>query len=224
MYKMLALSCTAAALLAFNGCTQIEKACDLGEYCIDEMTLSEQPQPRIQSIVEQHKQNVNRAQELDILCGKVWIPVYIKGQEGVDGKNAITLPQDVQAYIEFHRDGRLSGFAGVNVFDGSFAVTAPNLLRFGAIATSLQAGPHLDYEMLMMAQLKDVDHFELLPSGEIEFKKRNMLMIRCKGVDPATVSRKVPKASTPVPPEPASTVAPAGANSAPANPALPTVK
>ncbi|MBO5923817.1 MAG: META domain-containing protein [Lentisphaeria bacterium] len=123
------------------------------------MQLDPVPQPKIQEIVEKHQQNVNRVEELNILCGKAWVPVYIKGQEGVDGKNAISLPPEVQAYVEFQRDGKITGFAGVNVFNGSFAVTAPNHLRFGALVSNLQAGPHLDYEMLFMAQLNDVDRF-----------------------------------------------------------------
>ena len=191
------------------------------------MMLDEQQPPRIQEIVEKHQQNVNRAEELNILCGKAWVPVYIKGQEGVDGKNAITLPDNVQAYIEFQRDGKITGFAGVNVFNGSFAVTAPNLLRFGALVSTLQAGPHLDYEMLFMAQLNDVDHFEMLKDGQIEFKKRNMLMMRCKPVALKSIKRAaVPKAMTPVPPEPKSNIAVKnGAKKAKrSNPALPTVE
>ena len=188
--------------------------------------LPEEPQaPKIREIVDKHQQRVNRAEELNVLCNKAWSPVYIKGQEGVDGKNAITLPPEVQAYIEFHRDGKISGFAGVNVFSGSFAVTAPNLLRFGALVSTLQAGPHLDYEMLMMAQLNDVDHFEVLKNGEIEFKKRNILMLRCKPVALSAVKRQAPKAMTPVPPEVKSRIAPKATESgAAANPALPTVE
>lgn len=188
------------------------------------MMPEEPQQPKIREIVEKHQQRVNRNDELNILCGKAWVPIYIKGQEGVDGKNAITLPADVQAYIEFHRNGKISGFAGVNVFNGSFAVTAPNLLRFGALVTTLQAGPHLDYEMLMMAQLNDVDHFEILKTGEIEFKKRNMLMMRCKPVALNKLVRKSPKAMTPVPPEAKSRIAPKGGDAPAANPALPTVE
>ncbi len=190
------------------------------------MMLEEPAAPKIQEIVLKHQENVNRNSELDILCGKAWVPVYIKGQEGVDGKNAITLPTDVTAYVEFQRDGVISGFAGVNMFSGSFAVTAPNLLRFGALASTLQAGPHLDYEMLFMAQLKDVDHFELLKNGEIELKKRNMLMMRCKPVALDAVKRNIKSAAmTPVPPEPQTNIAPkAGKASVPVNPALPTVE
>ena len=217
MRKVFTIFCGVAAAAAVSGCCWIK-----------EMQLEETAQPKIQEIVEKHQQNVNRAEELNILCGKAWIPVYIKGQEGVDGKNAITLPPEVQAYIEFSRDGKISGFAGVNVFSGSFAVTAPNLLRFGALVTTLQAGPHLDYEMLMMAQLNDVDHFEMLKDGQIEFKKRNMLMIRCKPVAAKDIKRKAhPKAMTPVPPEPKTNIAKKDKSAKPAvrsNPALPTVE
>lgn len=211
MKKYLTFCGAAVAAAALSGCS-----------C---MQLEEPAQPKIQEIVDAHRQNINRAEELNILCAKVWVPVYIKGQEGVDGKNAITLPDNVQAYIEFQRDGKVSGFAGVNNFNGAFAVTAPNLLRFGALATTLQAGPHLDYEMLMMAQLNDVDHFVMLKSGEIEFRKRNMLMMRCKGVDSKLIKRAVPKAVTPVPPDPQSRIAPAAksAGTLNGNPALPTV-
>ena len=133
----------------------------------------------------------------------------------------------MQAYIEFQRDGKITGFAGVNVFNGSFAVTAPNLLRFGALVTTLQAGPHLDYEMLFMAQLNDVDHFEITKDGQIEFKKRNMLMMRCKPVALKSIKRvAAPKAMTPVPPEAQSSIAGKGSSKASkrVNPALPTVE
>ena len=232
MNKILAIFCGFAADAALNGCAWLSET-QQGlqkefNYWIGEMSIEEPQQPRIQEIVDKHQQRVNRAEELDLLCNKAWVPVYIKGQEGVDGKNAITLPPEVQAYIEFSRDGKISGFAGVNVFNGSFAVTAPNLLRFGALVTTLQAGPHLDYEMLMMAQLNDVDHFEMLKDGQIEFKKRDMLMMRCKPVASKDVKRKAqPKALTPVPPEPKTNIAVKGNTSKPAsrsNPALPTVE
>ena len=212
MSRFFAMVCGALTAAALSGCC---------------MMLDEQQPPRIQEIVEKHQQSVNRAEELNILCGKAWVPVYIKGQEGVDGKNAITLPDNVQAYIEFQRDGKITGFAGVNVFNGSFAVTAPNLLRFGALVTTLQAGPHLDYEMLFMAQLNDVDHFEMLKDGQIELKKRNMLMMRCKPVALKTIKRTAaPKAMTPVPPEPKSNIAvkDGAQKSKRVNPALPTVE
>ena len=203
-------------------CSALATAAILNGCC--DMRLENPAQPKIKEIVDAHKQNINRAEELDLLCGKAWVPVYIKGQEGVDGKNAITLPENVQAYIEFHRDGKISGFAGVNHFNGAFAVTAPNQLRFGSLATTLQAGPHLDYEMLMMAQLNDADHFEMLKSGEIEFRKRNMLMMRCKSVALKNLKRTAPKAMTPVPPEPKSSIAPKKTGGAlNGNPALPTV-
>ena len=188
------------------------------------MMLEEAPQPKIQEIVERHQQQVNRAEELNILCGKAWVPVYIKGQEGVDGKNAITLPADVQAYLEFKRDGKITGFAGVNVFNGSFAVTAPDRLRFGALVTTLQAGPHLDYEMLFMAQLNDVDHFVLAKNGQIELMKRNMLMMRCKPVDLKLIKRSKPQTMTPVPPEVKGRTASGKTVNAKSNPALPTVE
>ena len=210
MYKFLNAAGGLLAAAALSGCC---------------MMLDEKPTPRIQEIVDKHQLRINRAEELNILCGKAWVPVYIKGQEGVDGKNAITLPANVQAYMEFTRDGKITGFAGVNVFNGSFAVTEPNRLRFGALVTTLQAGPHLDYEMLFMAQLNDVDHFEILKNGEIEFKKRNMLMMRCKPVALDKIQRKAPKAMTPVPPEPQSRIAPKAVSApAAANPALPTVE
>ena len=210
MNKALTVFCSAAVLAVLSGCC---------------MQLEPAPQPRIQEIVEKHQQNVNRAEELNILCGKAWVPVYIKGQEGVDGKNAITLPPEVQADVEFQRDGKITGFAGVNVFNGSFAVTAPNKLRFGALVSNLQAGPHLDYEMLFMAQLNDVDHFVINKKGEIEFMKRNMLMMRCKAVDLKKINRKaVPKAMTPVPPEVKGKVAEKETAPRKVNPALPTVE
>ena len=210
MNKVLTIFCGAVAAVLLNGCF---------------MQLESKPQPRIQEIVEKHQQQINRAEELNILCGKAWVPVYIKGQEGVDGKNAITLPPEVQAYVEFQRDGKITGFAGVNVFNGSFAVTAPNRLRFGALVTTLQAGPHLDYEMLFMAQLNDVDHFVINKSGEIEFMKRSMLMMRCKAVDLKNIKRKsVPQAMTPVPPEVKGKVVEKEASAKKVNPALPTVE
>ena len=210
MNKVLSILCGAMAVVLLNGCC---------------MQLDPKPQPRIQEIVEKHQQQINRAEELNILCGKAWVPVYIKGQEGVDGKNAITLPPEVQAYVEFQRDGKITGFAGVNVFNGSFAVTAPNRLRFGALVTTLQAGPHLDYEMLFMAQLNDVDHFVLNKNGEIEFMKRSMLMMRCKAVDLKNIKRKsIPKAMTPVPPEVKGKVVEKAASAKKVNPALPTVE
>ena len=210
MNKVFTFFCGAAVLAALSGCC---------------MQLDPAPQPKIQEIVEKHQQNVNRAEELNILCGKAWVPVYIKGQEGVDGKNAISLPPEVQAYVEFQRDGKITGFAGVNVFNGSFAVTAPNHLRFGALVSNLQAGPHLDYEMLFMAQLNDVDRFVMNKNGEIEFMKRDMLMIRCKAVDLKKIDRKsAPKAMTPVPPEVKGKVTEKAAAPRKANPALPTVE
>ena len=214
MRRLFTIFCCVAALAAVSGCRWIK-----------EMQLDPAPQPKIQEIVDKHQQKVNRAEELNILCGKAWVPVYIKGQEGVDGKNAITLPADVQAYVEFQRDGKITGFAGVNVFNGSFAVTAPNWLRFGALVTTLQAGPHLDYEMLFMAQINDVDHFVINKKGEIEFMKRNMLMMRCKAVDLKNIKRKsVPKAMTPVPPEVKGKVTEKPAAAKKVNPAMPTVE
>ena len=143
----------------------------------------------------------------------------------MDGKNAISLPENVTAYVEFQRDGKITGFAGVNVFNGSFAVTAPNHLRFGALVSTLQAGPHLDYEMLFMAQLNDVDHFVINKNGEIEFMKRNMLMMRCKRMDLKKIARKsVPEAMTPVPPEVKGKVTEKSAVAKKSNPALPTVE
>lgn len=208
MNKVLTVFCGAVSLAVLSGCC---------------MQLDPNPQPRIKEIVEKHKQQVNRAEELNILCGKAWVPVYIKGQEGVDGKNAITLPPEVQAYVEFQRDGKITGFAGVNVFNGSFAVTAPNHLRFGALVSTLQAGPHLDYEMLFMAQLNDVDHFVMNKNGEIEFMKRNMLMMRCKAVAFKNIKRK-PQAVTPVPPEVKGKITEKAAMPKKVNPALPTVE
>lgn len=210
MNKFLMVLCGVITVAVISGCC---------------MMLDEASQPKIQQIVEKHQQQVNRAEELNILCGKAWVPVYIKGQEGVDGKNAITLPANVTAYVEFKRDGKITGFAGVNVFNGSFAVTAPNHLRFGALVSTLQAGPHLDYEMLFMAQLNDVDHFVINKSGEIEFMKRNMLMMRCKNVDLKKIARKsTPKAMTPVPPEVKGKVTEKSAAPKKSNPALPTVE
>ena len=210
MNRVLTIFCGAMAMVIVSGCC---------------MQLETKPQPRIQEIVEKHQQQINRAEELNILCNNAWVPVYIKGQEGVDGKNAITLPPEVQAYVEFQRDGKITGFAGVNVFNGSFAVTAPNRLRFGALVSTLQAGPHLDYEMLFMAQLKDVDHFVITKNGEIEFMKRSMLMMRCKAVDLKSIKRKsVPKAMTPVPPEVKGKVTEKETVAKKVNPALPTVE
>ena len=187
--------------------------------------LPDDPQPtKVSEIVEEHKLMINRAEELDLLCGKAWVPVYVKGQEGVDGKNAIELPPEIQAYIEFRRDGKVTGFAGVNSFSGSFAVTAPNLLRFGALTTTQKAGTHLDYEMLFMAQVNEVANFSITPDGMLELKKRTMLMLRCKPVDPAKLAKQ-PKAKTAAP-APAKAASPARKNAPaqPGNPALPTVE
>lgn len=191
--------------------------------------LPDDPEPtRVDEIVAEHKFMINRAQELDLLCGKAWVPVYVKGQEGVDGKNAIELPPEIQAYIEFHRDGKVTGFAGVNSFSGSFAVTAPDLLRFGALTTTLKAGTHLDYEMLFMAQVNEVANFSIDKDGMLELKKRTMLMLRCKPVDPAKLTKQPQqKAATPAPPEVASKIAPQAKKDdrrPAANPALPTVE
>ncbi len=196
------------------------------------MMLDDSEPPKINEIVEKHKLEINRDKELDLLCGKAWVPIYIKGQEGVDGKNAIELPPELQAYIEFQRDGQVNGFAGVNSFSGSFAVTAPNLLRFGALATTLMAGPHLDYEMLFMAQINEVANFSIQPDGVLELRKRSMLMLRCKPVPLSAVKRAAQSAkpTTPKPPEPATKIAPKADNTsldksaAPVNPALPTVE
>ncbi len=174
------LTLTAAVLLC--GCGSVEKY-------IDEMTLEQDSAPQIKNIVEKHKAEINRKQELDLLCNKAWVPVYINGQEGEDAKNAIALPKDVQAYIEFKQDGQFSGFSGVSFFSGAFAVSAPDKLRLGSIAATLKAGAHLDYEMLFMAQLSDVDNFAVQKNGELVFRKRNALMIRFKPVDPKTVKR-----------------------------------
>lgn len=192
--------------------------------------LPDDPEPiKVDEIVAEHKNMINRAEELDLLCGKAWVPVYVKGQEGVDGKNAIELPPEIQAYIEFHRDGKVTGFAGVNNFQGSFAVTAPNLLRFGALTTSQQSGTHLDYEMLFMAQVNEVANFSVGKDGQLELWKRNVLMIRCKPADPAKLAKQPkPKTTAPVPPKVSSTIAPEAKAGDPgasaANPALPTVE
>ena len=191
--------------------------------------LPDDPEPtKVDEIVAEHKLMINRAKELDLLCGKAWVPVYVKGQEGVDGKNAIELPPEIQAYIEFHRDGKVTGFAGVNNFSGSFAVTAPDLLRFGALTTTQQAGTHLDYEMLFMAQVNEVANFSVGKDGMLELKKRSMLMLRCKPADPAKLAKQPkPQSSTPVPPEVSTKIAPAAQKGDPepaANPALPTVE
>jgi len=201
-------------------------AAGLGAGCA--MLLEPQPPTRVDEIVAEHQLKANRDQELNLLCGKAWVPAYVKGQEGIDGKNAIQLPPEIQAYIEFHRDGKVSGFSGVNQFSGSFAVTAPNLLRFGALQTTLMAGQHLDYEMLFMAQINEVSNFEI-EEGQLLLKKRNMLMMRCKAVDPAQLKKPAAQTATPVPPEPAGTSVVPGTktgNAAPVanNPALPTVE
>ena len=229
MNKMLAIFCGTVTAVFIGGCAQLESAYNTAVSVVCEhvrdMQLDPKPQPRIQEIVEKHQQQINRAEELNILCDKAWVPVYIKGQEGVDGKNSIALPPEVQSYVEFQRDGKITGFAGVNVFNGSFAVTAPNQLRFGALVSTLQAGPHLDYEMLFMAQLKDVDHFVVNKKGEIEFMKRSMLMMRCKAVDLKSIKRKsTPKAMTPVPPEVKGKVTEKETVAKKVNPALPTVE
>ena len=229
MNKMLAIFCGTVTAVFISGCAQLESAYNTAVSVVCEhvrdMQLDPKPQPRIQEIVEKHQQQINRAEELNILCDKAWVPVYIKGQEGVDGKNSIALPPEVQSYVEFQRDGKITGFAGVNVFNGSFAVTAPNRLRFGALVSTLQAGPHLDYEMLFMAQLKDVDHFVVNKKGEIEFMKRSMLMMRCKAVDLKSIKRKsTPKAMTPVPPEVKGKVTEKETVTKKVNPALPTVE
>ena len=229
MNKMLAIFCGTVTAVFISGCAQLESAYNTAVSVVCEhvrdMQLDPKPQPRIQEIVEKHQQQINRAEELNILCDKAWVPVYIKGQEGVDGKNSIALPPEVQSYVEFQRDGKITGFAGVNVFNGSFAVTAPNRLRFGALVSTLQAGPHLDYEMLFMAQLKDVDHFVVNKKGEIEFMKRSMLMMRCKAVDLKSIKRKsTPKAMTPVPPEVKGKVTEKEKVAKKVNPALPTVE
>lgn len=211
--KQRILSCAALLALLGAGC------------CM----LPDDPKPtRVDEIVAEHKYMINRAKELDLLCGKAWVPVYITGQEGTDGKNAIELPPEIQAYIEFHRDGKVTGFAGVNNFSGSFAVTAPDLLRFGALTTTLKAGTHLDYEMLFIAQVNEVANFSITPDGMLELKKRTMLMLRCKPVDSAKLAKQpLPKAATPAPPEVPSKIAPPVKKSDPtpaANPALPTVE
>lgn len=178
MNKLFSLLGVAAAVIMASGCCMI-----------DEMTLEKQQPPQIQSIVEKHTAEINRKLELDKICGKVWGPVYIFGQENANAeKTSVQAPAD-RAYIEFARNGKFNGFGGVNFFSGAFAVSAPDQLRLGAIATTLKAGGNLDYEMLFMAQLGDVDSFALLKNGEIEFKKRNVVMIRCKAVDPKLVKR-----------------------------------
>lgn len=199
--KLFSVLGAAAAVAATAGCC-----------VIDEMTLEDKQQPEIKSIVEKHSVNVNRKQELDKLCGKVWIPVYINGQESAANKAAADQAKTAQAYIEFDRSGKLNGFGGVNHFSGAFAVTAPDRLRFGAIAATLKAGSNLDYEMLFMAQLSDIDSFSALKNGEIEFKKRDVVMIRCKAVDPKQIKRAAAVRGKAV-----------KAGAAAANPAMPTV-
>jgi heat shock protein HslJ len=122
------------------------------------------------------------------------------------------VPKNVQPYIEFCRDGVVRGFAGVNNFSGNFAVGAPNTLRFGALAISQKPGSHLDYEMLFKAQLNDADNFVLLKNGEIELRKRNALMLRCKPVSLSSVKQRG-----------AAPVKNSGKGNAADNPAMPTV-
>ena len=115
MNKVLSILCGAMAVVLLNGCC---------------MQLDPKPQPRIQEIVEKHQQQINRAEELNILCGKAWVPVYIKGQEGVDGKNAITLPPecDIRVSIEaastfgWHR---FVGSEGLAIGLDTFGASAP---------------------------------------------------------------------------------------------------
>jgi heat shock protein HslJ len=179
---------------------------------VEEMKLQEQQPANISGIVNQHRQNINCKKELDILCGKAWVPVYIEGQDSKDGKESISVPKNVQPYIEFCRDGVVRGFAGVNNFSGNFAVGAPNTLRFGALAISQKPGSHLDYEMLFKAQLNDADNFVLLKNGEIELRKRNALMLRCKPVSLSSVKQRG-----------AAPVKNSGKGNAADNPAMPTV-
>ena len=115
------LGAAAAVVAVTAGCCMVEK-----------MKLEEQQAPEIKTIVDSHRKNVNCKKELDILCGKAWVPVYVEGQMSKDGKENISMPDKAkQPYIEFSRDGEVCGFAGVNNFYGEFAVTSPNGLRFG---------------------------------------------------------------------------------------------
>lgn len=173
------LGAAAAVAVATAGCCMVEK-----------MKLEDQQASEIKTIVDSHRKNVNCKKELDILCGKAWVPVYVEGQMSKDGKENISMPDKAkQPYIEFSRDGEVCGFAGVNNFYGDFAVTAPNGLRFGTLNMAQKPGSYLDFEMLFKAQLCDVDNFVLLANGELELRKRNVLMLRCKPVALKAVKR-----------------------------------
>ena len=58
MKKVLSVICGALSVAALSGCC---------------MMLEESSQPKIKEIVEKHQANVNRKQELDVLCGKAWV-------------------------------------------------------------------------------------------------------------------------------------------------------
>lgn len=203
MNKFLTILGGAAAVAVLGGCAQCEYLCNTVCKGVDAMTLEQKSATNIQPIVAQHKNMINGAAELDKLCGKTWVPVYIKGQDSVVLENdkevvkkVIELPANVQAYIEFDRNGKVSGFSGMSLFNGAFAVTAPNNLRLGALATVPVAGEadgekvmRLDYEMLFMAQLNDFDNFVILKNGDISFRRRNEEMLRCKSVPANSVKR-----------------------------------
>ncbi|MBE6379463.1 MAG: META domain-containing protein [Lentisphaerae bacterium] len=203
MNKFLTMLGSAVCAVVLGGCAQCEYLCNLGCKSVDEMTLEQPTQTNIQSIIDQHKAKSNGAAELDKLCGKTWVPVFIKGQDSVvveNGKEVtkrvIELSGDTQAYIEFDRNGKVNGFSGMNIFTGAFAVTAPNNLRLGALTTvpvvrdaDAEKVMRLDYEMLFMAQLNDFDNFVILENGDISFRRRNEEMLRCKSVPANSVKR-----------------------------------
>lgn len=90
------------------------------------------------------------------LEGSRWAVVALRGQ----------YPQgDVQLVLELGPEGRVSGFAGVNRFNGSYTLKQQaegrGTLSFGELATTRMAGPPelMQQEERFLAALKTVDGY-----------------------------------------------------------------
>lgn len=83
---------------------------------------------------------------------KPWIPFYVENPKG------FTLPEGVVPFLEFDMEnGMIRGFGGVNRFRGSFEMSAEGDLKVGPLASTMMAGPGMDYEGAFLSALDRAD-------------------------------------------------------------------
>lgn len=113
-----------------------------------------------------------RAALQEPLSRRPYRPVYLNGAEAAAG------PQGSEpVYLQFDTaDQAVHGYGGVNNFHGRYQRDGAIGLTFGPMASTMMSGPGMDYELLLLSGLEQVDACLALGDRLLFYKGATLLI------------------------------------------------